>query len=310
VSILQKKIDVTFIKTRGSFTAAPTQSNTLRLSGLRVSCRILRAGSPAKNTSEVTVFGMTRSQMDDLSTLGLVVKASPTEVGTLALAGDLVRIDAGDDQTGMSLVFVGTIHDSYADYSAMPDVGFHLSATTGLAESVFVTEATASSTFPGVWSFSDIVKRIADAMNVSVQDYLTYDPVLTDAYFVGGPFEQIQAAAEDCRIDADFVDDHLELRNIGAGPGAPRSFQTVKISRQTGLMRYPIFNSRGIRLEVAFNPALRRHSLVEVTSDVHAAEGIWRVVSLSHELECQVPGGRWQSTLDCWNPNSGPAVPR
>jgi hypothetical protein len=110
----------------GTGTFGTTGQNQVDISGLRMSARINRGGGAAPATLSLDIWGMTLSDMNALSTLGLVAT-------TYRKNSVLVR--AGDANS-MSTVFTGTIYVAYADLSDQPDVRFHVEAAAILIAQV------------------------------------------------------------------------------------------------------------------------------------------------------------------------------
>ena len=115
--LTHKRIDITFIKgpkqNPGVFAASPTfaESNTdaIKLSGLRCSAHITKAGGLSKGSLQLRVWGMTPSTMNDLSTLGLTINIDRQ------VLNNQVIVEAGDDEAGMSVVYYGTLWDEGKD---------------------------------------------------------------------------------------------------------------------------------------------------------------------------------------------------
>src|SRR6202035_146156 len=92
-----KKIDVTFTKGDGVF--AEGGKNTVKLTGLRVSAQVTKAGGTFQGSLDMRVWGMTQSKMNDLSTLGFRV------ADNAAYLNNRVLLEAGDAENGMASVF-------------------------------------------------------------------------------------------------------------------------------------------------------------------------------------------------------------
>src|SRR6202451_1106886 len=127
MTFVQRTIDVVFTLGNtvngnpNNFKENINGANTVRLTGLRVSAKITKAGFPQLGHAQLAVYGMTKSIMDQLSTLGVQVQLVPRNTVTV-LAGDVVN--------GQSVVFVGTIYQAWGDYSAQPEVPFYVEANT------------------------------------------------------------------------------------------------------------------------------------------------------------------------------------
>ena len=113
-------------------------TDTVVIENLRMSAEILHAGGPSDGTLDLTVWGLTKSTINRLSTLGMQINLVPK---------NSIFLEAGDDENGMSLVFMGYILGAFGDFNASPDVSFHLTAHTLLPQSVIPA---AASSFKGI----------------------------------------------------------------------------------------------------------------------------------------------------------------
>jgi hypothetical protein len=87
--------------------------------------------------------------------------------------------------------------------------------------------------------------------------------------------------------------------------GQARNTEVPLISPQTGLEGYPIFNSTGVNFETLFNPAIVFGGEIQMVSAIPKANGTWIVVSMSHQLSSQTPGGSWKTTINAVSPTTG-----
>ena len=51
-----------------------------------------------------------------------------------------------------------------------------------------------------------------------------------------------------------------------------------------------------------FNKQIQFGKLIKVISTLKPANGKWSVYGLNYSLDCQVPGGRWHTTVMAYNP--------
>ena len=115
-------------------------ADSVVIENLRMSAEILHAGGPSDGTMELTVFGLSLSTMNRLSTLGMQVNLVPK---------NLIVLEAGQDDgsggfTNGGTVFTGYILAAYGDFNASPDVSFHLSAHTLAPQAVATSKPTSA----------------------------------------------------------------------------------------------------------------------------------------------------------------------
>jgi hypothetical protein len=289
MAFVQRLIDVTFTLGQGSF--AESGTNTVKLSGLRISSRCVKAGGPSMGTMQMQIYGMTLSLMNKLSTLGMMIQLIPRNV---------VTVEAGDAISGMGTVFIGTITNAWADFQSAPDVAFFLEAHTGLIEAVGLVPP---SSYKGAASVPVIMSSLATLMGLAFENN-GVTAVLANPYLSGSARSQVKACAEAAGIN--WVIDNGILA-IWPKNGA-RGGEIPLISPDTGLVGYPAYTAQGLSLKTIFNPSVGFGSKIEVKSDLTPACGIWSVYSLNHDLDSQVPRGSWFSTIGAYNPNFAPPV--
>jgi hypothetical protein len=84
-----------------------------------------------------------------------------------------------------------------------------------------------------------------------------------------------------------------------------RSSGGVTLSPQTGMVGYPAFNQAGVVIRSIFNPTIKNGTVVTVQSAITPACGRWEVYSVTHEIESQIPKGKWFSIIEANSLNQG-----
>lgn len=292
MSLVQRLINVQFVKASGTFSEAVPPANTLTLSGLRTSAKIRYAGGNTKGTMQLAVYGMTPGTMNDLSTLGMQVQLVPR---------NMVTVLAGDAVNGMATVFQGTCTNVFADYNASPDVCLRVEATVGLDLSV---SASKSASFPNGLDVSTVLQGIASNLGLGFQNY-GVTAKLPPSYFWGSPLDQIGSIVKAANIQS-VIDVTQTIPTLVIWPkGQGRGGQVALISPDSGLVGYPSWCAFGLSLKTLFNPAIGYGSTVEVQSSLPQASGNWIVYGIDLDLESMVYNGNWFMTLDpCVRPGT------
>ena len=78
---------------------------------------------------------------------------------------------------------------------------------------------------------------------------------------------------------------------------SPGRVVRTKVSPSTGMRGYPAFTSSGIEVTTLFNPTLQYGGNIQVESQLTPACGTWNIYNLAHELESEIPSGKWFTTL-------------
>jgi hypothetical protein len=259
-----------------------TGTNTLTVSGLRVSVQIEEKGSAVGlNTATARIYGLTQSVMNDLSTLGMIVPFAERNT---------MQIFAGNQNSQLSSVFVGDVNEAWGDYEDLPNVSFLLHAQTGMVDMIAPVSPLS---FPDVFDVADALGTLAGKMGMSFENNNVTGVVLPCSYFPGTALQQARAIANAAGIN--FAIDNGVMVIFPAG-GA-RAGTTVAIGPDTGMIGYPRFTNFGMVLRTVYNPALRFGGLIKVTSDIKAANGTFVIGALTHTLESRMPNGKWETLV-------------
>src|SRR6185437_12971952 len=278
-SFVQRDMSVTFTLTPKAGNSNPTfdgQNNQVTVSGLRTSAHIVKAGGASMGDLQLRIYGLPLAMMNQLSTLGQVLGTQPKS---------LVAVSAGDAVNGMTVVFTGSIYAAWADFNGAPDVMFNVSAYTGLAAAV---SPCPPGSYVGSVSAATILQNLAGQLGVAFENN-GVSVQLSNPYFPGTAFQQIQSCANAAGIE--WVLDDTTLA-IWPG-GSSRSGTVPLITPDTGMVGYPTFDQQGIVLSTLFNPAIALGGQVKVQSSLTPACGTWIVRTLMHDLEAEMPGGKW-----------------
>lgn len=261
--------------------------NTVTLpAGLRMSATLLNAGGMSDGTLDLVIYGMTKSLMNQLSTLGMQINLVPKNPITLT-AGDAA---------GMATAFNGYIIAAYADFNAQPEVAFHISAHTLGA---FATAPAEASSFKGPISVAMIMAGFAAKMGLRFENS-GVETVLSNCYFSGSLRDQAQSCVRQAGIA--WNSGELGVMAIWPKNGSRNGkIPLVAPPPKGSMIGYPSYTAYGIMVRNLFNPNLGLGQKIKVESDV-LTPGEWAIYLLSHNLEAHTPGGKWESTIMAYNP--------
>lgn len=294
-------------------TFSESGTDTVTLRGSRTSVRIQHSGAPAGSTAQIDVFGLTPSQMNQFSTLGLVFNIVPINT---------ILISAGDAASGLSLVFTGTIQSGYGDYDSAPDVPFKFMAKAGLAGAV---TPSAASSFTGSTNVATIMEGFAKKLKIGFENN-GVDVKLASPYFSGNLWTQLRACAEHAHINAEIVDGGSKLAIWPKGGSrATKSIPLIAPLPDGQMIGYPAFTQQGIIVRTVFDPKIQFGGLVKVRTPFLdnllaaqrrinqtfklPADSVWAVNKLDLALDSLVPKGQWMSTVYAYNPNYPKPIP-
>jgi hypothetical protein len=291
-SFTKKDLRFTFIlANNASFEG--TNSNTLKVNGLRATANIKGSGLPAFPESDLTIFGLKQADMNALTA---------TQFQPLTMNRNTVIVEADSGQ-GFSTVFSGQIITSGPDYDGIPQVPLKVQARVLGFDSL--NPATPTS-YTGATSVANIVGTIASKLGYVLENN-GVNVNLSNPYFGGTLVDQLRAVAQQAGIDV-----YTEGNVIAICPkGAPRKQQSFTLSPTSGLVGYPKLDfQRGyVYAKALYNSAFRFGGPVTVQgSDVPLANGSWVIGTITHNLSSLMPNGPWFSDMLLYPPNSLPPI--
>ncbi len=255
--------------------------------GLRMSANIEHAGGHSDGTLDLVIYGMARSLMNQLSTLGMQINLVPKNPITLT-AGTAGK---------MSTAFNGYIIAAYADYNASPEVAFHISAHTLGAYAAAPADPTS---FRGTVPVSTILSGLATKMGLRF-DNNGVTTTLSNQYLSGSLRDQARAAVKAAGISWNAGERGVlaiwpknSSRNNGQIP-------LIASPPEGSMIGYPTYTAYGIMLQNLYDPTIGLGQKIKVKSSV-LTTGEWATYGLSHRLESETLNGKWQSTILAYNP--------
>lgn len=268
------------------------QGTILILQGLRASVSIDNAGGAMMGTLRAQIFGMTASDMNSLTN----PQWNSTTIGTSGSASfgfnsiQVFAIDGAQE----TLVYNGDIINSWGVFSSMPEVYLYIEAQIGYAALVNPAKPLSIAAHTTV---ATVMQQIASAMGFQFENNGVNTPVARGAYWGNTLMEQARSLMQANKFWMYL--DSTQANTLAIAPAnTARNVAAALISPQTGLIGYPIFSPVGVNFETLFNPAIVFGGPVNVQkSTILLANGTWIVVSMSHQLSSQSPGGPWRSTV-------------
>lgn len=279
----KRRINLQFQLGEGDF--GEGGADTVEIKGLRCSANITKSGGVSQSSLDLRVWGMPLSTMNRLTVLNKLLQAQQRQ--------NSVVVSAGDDDSGVAVCFVGTIHEAWADGRDMPDIMFHVSAASGLLNIKPVPPIS----FNGTVDVATVVSGIAQNLGLSLENSGVTGTI--DApYLPGSVGSQLRAIAVAAHFEY-TIDEEQEVLAIWP-KGAARGGAVVKISPDTGMIGYPSFTQNGVQVSTLFNPSLVFGRTINIESDFTAANGSdWVIAAVTHSLDADIPGGQWFTQVEC-----------
>lgn len=283
-----------------SFSSNGQSFNTITIQGLRASVYIDNAGGAMMGTLRGQIYGMTASDMNTLtSTLwdNLVVSQSGSSFAFNAI--QVFAIDGAQE----TLVYNGDVLNCWGVYTSMPNAYLYLEAQVGYSALV---QPMAPLSIANNTDVATVMKQLATAMGFQFENNGVNIPIAKGSYWGNTLMEQARSLMRAYRFWMYLDSTHPNTLAI-APYGTARNVAVPLISPETGLDGYPVFNSTGVNFETLFNPAITFGGSVQMVSEIPKANGTWVVVSMSHQLSSQTPGGPWRTTVNAVLPTTGAA---
>lgn len=277
-SFQQRKIRVTFQLAAGTFNK-DGEPDTVTFEDYRVRAEIHAPGGYEFSGCLLRIYGISKDTMDRLTVINYT---------NLDFLRNVVTVEATDGNGLYTKIFVGEVYQATPDYLGAPDVAFMVEARAGLIGSLAPSVA---SSFPGARKVSEIMQTLSQELNLTLENN-GVDTTLTDQYLSGTPLQKVQKVASSARIQYWYLPEEGVLAI--APMGAPRNtYPPVKYNLNTGLVGWPMKRHVGIAFKALFNPQMFHGCKIEMESSMPSCNGNWYVVSMSHQLDANVPGGAW-----------------
>lgn len=286
MALVQRRLSATISLAATGATFKEGGNTVTTPAGLRMSASIQHAGGLSDGTMDLTIYGMTKSLMNQLSTLGMQINLVPKNPITLL---------AGDDSV-MATAFQGYIVSAFADYNAQPEVAFHIHAQTLAA---FATAPATPSSYRGPADVATIMSGYATKMGLRFENS-GVQTKLPNCYFPGSLRAQAQAVVKQAGIAWNSAEGGLLA--IWPKNGARNGQVRVVAPPPKGSMEgYPTYTAYGIMLKNLYDPTFGLGQQISVESSVLTTSQ-WAIWQLAHEIECEVENGKWESMVQAYNP--------
>ena len=276
-SFQRRRIRVTFQLAAGTF-LREGDPDTVVLEDFRTSVAIDAPGGYEFSVCRVRMYGIEQQTMDRLSVINYQ---------NLDFLRNSIRVEATDDEGEFSTIFLGEIYLAQPDYAGAPNVAFVVEARAGLIGSLAPTGATS---FPGAQKVSLMMGQLAAELGLTLENN-GVESTLTDQYLSGTASQKIQKIADAARIQFWYVPEQGVLAI--APQGVARQGDPISYNFTNGLVGWPTKTHVGVMFTALFNPAIFHGARILLESDVSACNGEWYIVSMSHRLDGETPGGAW-----------------
>lgn len=287
-SFIKRRLQVRLTLAKGSFGGG----NTVVIEDHAMRVSVEKLGPPDFAKASVEIFGMNLNDIEQLTSLSF---------HPFKLTRNYINIFAGDDVSGLSQIFAGSITAANGDLSGCPEHKLKIDAEVGFWGRV---TAQGPNVINGTQAAASFIETQATKAGMTFSNEGVSD-ALKNCVFSGSPVEQARQAAK--QIGADLLIDDDEM--ILLPRQGNRKGNAVLLNKDSGLLGYPAITSNGIECKSIFNPAFRFAGLFVLESIVPKASGTWRVIKLTHKLSANDPSdGSWESSITGFYPAMSGAV--
>jgi hypothetical protein len=282
VTFTKRHVDLEFQLGQGSFKG--TDTNTLDVTGLRVSAAVSKAGGYTNSTLDLRVWGLPLSVANDLSTLGKPLPAVRNNVVTVR--------PWTDDNPAKGVAFIGIIQQAWSEMQAVPENVFTIQATSGFFEKFRPLPPTS---VDGPADVATLMSGLAKQMELNFENS-GVQVTIPHPYLSGTGLQQAQQIMEAANINMIVDNSTLAIWPLD-GTRNPQA-DPVLVSAETGLVGYPTWTANGLALKTLANVNIAFGGAVKVESDIEPANGVWSPFKVDHIFESEVPDGQWFTTCE------------
>lgn len=270
----QRSIKVSITLSQGNFNSS---GNTKVIEHLPVSVRVNKPMLPAKHEANISITGIQQDDLEQLTTLTPEYKLVPDNRVLVEVEG--------------STVFSGTITSALADYSSAPNIRLNVNALTGYYDA---TIAKPVYTYKGEYQIAQIFQQLAGDMKKQLINR-DVSGTVRDLALSGDPWSKAVKLAKQLGIGL-FMDGE---EMIITAKGKVRDDQIPLWNTTSGMIGYPTFTGKGIKARHLFDQRVKLGSYIQIDSVVPKASGQWRVTRVTHNIESNIPNGKWETEVEC-----------
>lgn len=202
------------------------------------------------NSAQITIFGMNKSDIAALSTLGFQ---------PLKYQLNKIELYAQYEGDPSSLCFSGYIVKAWADYSD-PSRPMHFECQTTYQSAV---DSVDPINLKGASNVVDLFLNLASKLRYSLLNNgvtgVINNPILTGSYI-----DQLKTLSKQVNINCVVDNDKLKIAQKGFG----FSNDIVSIDSDSGLISYPTVDTWGVKFRIRYNPVVQLGNYINLQTSV------------------------------------------
>jgi len=245
---------------------------------VKATCRVSYTGNIGGFQAETTIYGLSLEMIATLSAKGI---------------GPYTQQDARISMViyaNGTEIFSGFIYSAYANMNAVPDAGLIIQANAGL-------ELARRAAKPFSQPDGQEVKSIIDAIckNNGYNLLATgIDGIIgTNTYLTGSALDQIRFACNQSNLSMSVNGKNVTVWK----PGTSVDDVIPLVSKDFGLIGYPVFTPSGITFQTQFTTYLAQGRYVKLQTDLPHATGTYQAFAVDHYLSSWIKDGPWLTVV-------------
>lgn len=289
MSFVQRKITAVISLANGQFGNGANSKTVSASDGVDtnapwISCHINNAGGAFGSQAQITIYGMSLSDMLQLSTIG-------SQMGLMNRQNH-ITISAGDDVTGMPLVFSGNIFFAFVDGQDQKNMCLRITAVPGGAADA---QTVNSYSLPVSGDVTGMLSNLASQGNFTFEPNNVTGLQISKPYLWGSVGTQIKQVVQAAGIEHIIDKDNLAVWK----PGTARGLPVVTLGPNTDpvMIGYPAFNQAAVICRSMFNAQIQNGGTLALQTSLKPAVGNWAIVSTQHQIDANIPGGKWETHI-------------
>lgn len=258
--------------------------DTINLSGLRTQVIVTNpGGNNSYGALTLKVYGMTLDQMNTYSSAG---------ADFVAISNQSITVSAGNVGAAPIQIFSGTIRRAYIDFGSLPDVAFVCEAVSGLFQKVNPID---SLQINGNANAEDLIRSLAESNGLTFENGIGESAahyVLQNQYAEGSALSQIETIATSASFALAIENNRVYIWANGKN----RDNVIIDLNQNTGMIGYPSYWAAGFVVKQEFNASVLTGRKIKLSSIIPKSNGLWNIISTTHELSTVIPDGPWFTT--------------
>ena len=254
-------------------------NNKISITNARATVSINTVVGITGTTAEFSIYGLSLDRIADLSGRadGIV---SPSE-------GQAINVDIFADD---SLVFSGGMNSSIANMNSAPESSLMITAT---ANADLQSKVASPFSARGAQNLTDVISAICSSAGYQAAfNGLKGMTTSGSPHLEGSVFDQLHQACSGYGLAMSVTPPN----KIEFWPSDNVRDDVIPyISKEYGLIGYPVFSNGGIMFQTQYSSLLIIGRYIDMKTELPHASGRYKLTSVRHELSSWAPNGSWHS---------------